>query len=150
MDTQWMPLVRTAAFVLSLMWVQAASAGLVSAGLVRLHQDPYAGTVVVYAAEPGYVAYDGPDGGHSPFAEALLRYLEAPLDVGMMLRWVRDAVLESTSGDQRPIAHVSLPGRSIYLAANPALPPSGRLPADDAEREEVPARVALTIRQPRL
>ena len=62
-----------------------------------------------------------------------------------MLRWVRDAVLELTSGSQKPIAHVSLSGRSVYLAANPALPPSKRESVEGSKQEERPVRVALTI-----
>ena len=156
MKSRYMPLSRTIAVVLSAMCIHGASATIVretpaeivdstTGGLVRVDDNRQAGTIVAYAAEPGRVAYDGPDGGHSPFATALLRYLEAPLDVGLMLRWVRDAVLESTSGDQKPMAHVDLPGRSVYLAANPASPPSTRQPQERAEQEEPPTRIALTV-----
>ena len=130
MNTRCKPFACTAVFVLSVMCAHEASAAL-----ARMHENPHAGTIVAYAAEPGRVAYDGPDGGHSPFATALLRYLEAPLDVGLMLRWVRDAVLESTSGDQKPMARVDLPGRSVYLAANPAAPSSTRQPQEWSRRE---------------
>ena len=139
MNTRCKPFACTAVFVLSVMCAHEASAAL-----ARMHENPHAGTIVAYAAEPGRVAYDGPDGGHSPFATALLRYLEAPLDVGLMLRWVRDAVLESTSGDQKPMARVDLPGRSVYLAANPAAPSSTRQPQEWSRRNP-PTRIALTV-----
>ena len=140
MNTRCKHLAGAAAVVLSVMCVRESSAGLVT-----MQEDPQAGTIIAYSAESGGLAYDGPEGGHSPFAEALLRYLEAPLDVGLMLRWVRDAVLESTSGDQRPETHLSLSGRSVYLAENPALHPSKRRPAEGVEQENEPTRVALTI-----
>ena len=140
MTSRYRCLVSTAAFAFWVVCVHGASAGI-----VRTIDNPQAGTVVVYAAEPGHVAYDGPDGGHSPFTEALLRYLEAPLDVGLMVRWVRDAVLESTSGEQKPMADVDLPRRSVYLAADPASPPSTRQPEDGAEQGEPPTRIALTV-----
>ena len=156
MKSRYMPLARTIAFVLSAMCIHGASATIVhgtpaeivdstSAGLVRVDDNRKAGTIVAYATEPGRLAYDTFGGDHSPYAEALLRYLEAPLDVGLMLRWVRDAVLELTSGSQKPVAHVSLSGRSVYLAANPALPPSKREPVEGSKQEEGPVRVALTI-----
>ena len=110
-------------------------------GLARVVADAGAGTVVAYAGAPGGVVFDAlEDSRHSPYAGALLRYIEAPLDVGLMLRWVRDAVVQLTSGQQRPVAHVSLSGRSVHLAANPTSRPS-----DGADPEDDPLRVALTI-----
>ena len=147
------------ALVLLAAFAQGASAGITlpdkgasaevtlpDAGLARVHPNAQAGTIVAYAGSPGGIVSDGRDGArNSPYAQALLRYLEAPLDVGLMLRWVRDAVLDLTSGEQEPVAHVSLSGRSVYLTANPASHPSPRKQAGGAEREEASPRVALTI-----
>ena len=120
--------------------LSAALAQGASAGLVLDHAQ--AGTIVTYAGEPGGFVADELDGArNSPYVDALLRYIEAPLDVGSVFRWVRDAVLESTSGRQNPVTRLSLSGRSVYLAANPASRPSGHEPEQGAR----PTRVALTI-----
>ena len=127
--------------------VKGCSAGttLPDAGLARAERNAWAGTIVAFAGSADGGVEDGPPGANSPFAQALLRYLEAPLDVGSMLRWIRDAVLESTSGRQKPVAHVSLSGRSVYLAAIPALHSATRTAAKGAERQTGSSRVALTI-----
>ena len=141
MNKRFKPLALVAAWMFSAMFPYGASASI-----ARIHDNPQAGTVISYAAEPGELAYDGPDGGHSPFAEALLRYIEAPLDVGLMLRWVRDAVLQSTSGKQKPVADVDLPGRSVYLAPDQSWYPFAHEPGEGAEHEEAPlSHVALVV-----
>ena len=73
------------------------------------------GTLLVYSAEEGTVAMDG-KGPNSPFAIALLRYLEEPgLEVDRMFRLVREDVLELT-GVQVPFWYGSLPSKGAYLA----------------------------------
>ena len=58
--------------------------------------EPAGETLVAYAAKESTVAADGV-GRNSPYTEALLRYLEEPdLEVGLMFRKVRDAVLAAT------------------------------------------------------
>ena len=138
MNRQYKRLARTIGWMLSAALVQTASAGIAS-----VERTTQAGTVVAYAGAPGELVSDGVR--NSPYAEALLRYLDAPLDVGSMLRSVRDSVLESTSGTQEPVAHVSLPGRSVYLAANPASRLSESPPAEETVRRADSRRVALTI-----
>lgn len=152
-------LARATALVLSAALTHGVSAGIVlpekgfsagtplrEEGLARVDAAARAGTVIAYAGAPGGVVFDAlEDSRHSPYADALLRYVEAPLDVGLMLRWVRDAVVQSTSGQQRPVAHVSLSGRSVHLAANPTSRPSERRPAEEADPGDDPLRVALTI-----
>ena len=60
-------------------------------GLARV--GPSRETLVAYAAKEGTVAEDGA-GRNSPYSAALLAYLEEPgLEVGLMFRKVRDAVL---------------------------------------------------------
>ena len=114
---------------------RAGATRSVGRGLGRV--EPAGGTIVAYAAKEGTVAADG-EGLHSPYTTALLRHLEEPgLDVGRMLRRVRDAVLAATGGRQEPVLYGSLPGRDVYLSARAAPPPD---PASGVEPEAVPAR----------
>ena len=79
---------------------------------------------MAYAAKEGTVASDG-DGRNSPYSAALLGHLAEPgLEVGLMFRKVRDAVLASTGGRQEPFVYGSLSSRGAYLAARPASPSS--------------------------
>ena len=76
-------------------------------------------TLVAYAAKEGTVAADG-EGRNSPYTTALLTHLEEPgLDVGLMFRKVRDAVLAKTGGHQEPFWYGSLSSEGAYLAALP-------------------------------
>lgn len=85
-----------------------------SAGLAPT--DPDRGTVVFYAAQHGKAALDGVD-GHSPFARALMDTLPAPgLEIGIMLRQVRDKVMQNTGNLQEPYSYGSLPGTPFYIA----------------------------------
>jgi len=78
--------------------------------------DPDRGTVVFYAQRQGEVALDGVD-GHSPFARALMDSLGQPgLEIGVMLRQVRDQVMRATGNLQEPFSYGSLPGAPFYLA----------------------------------
>ena len=78
------------------------------------------GTLLAYSAKEGTVALDGKD-RNSPYTGALLRYLEEPgLEIGLMFRKVRDAVLESTGRQQEPFAYGSLSARGAYF-----IPPTG-------------------------
>ena len=55
--------------------------------------EPSGETLVAYAAKEGTVAADG-EGRNSPYTTALLAHLEEPgLEVGLMFRKVRDAVV---------------------------------------------------------
>jgi hypothetical protein len=74
------------------------------------------GMLVVYAAKDGQVALDG-EGGHSPFARALLNELpERNIEIGMMFRKVRDAVMTDTKNKQEPHFYGSLSGVPYFLA----------------------------------
>jgi uncharacterized caspase-like protein len=78
--------------------------------------EPHAGTMVVYAARDGGVAKDGA-GDHSPFTEALLKYLGEPnLELSLLFRKVRDEVLRATDNAQEPNTYGSLPGSEFYFA----------------------------------
>jgi TPR repeat protein len=87
----------------------AGSSGLAPA-------DPDRGTVVFFAARHGQAALDGVD-GHSPFARALIDKLGEPgLEIGVMLRQVRDEVMKNTGNLQEPFSYGSLPGTPFYVA----------------------------------
>ena len=105
-------------------------------GLARV--EPAGETLVAYAAKGGSVAADG-EGRNSPYSTALLAHLEQPgLEVGLMFRKVRDAVLRTTGGRQEPFVYGSLSSKGAYLGARPrpsavtqakpAAPPSGGAP----------------------
>ena len=99
----------------------------VTRGLARVKETP-GNTMVAYATASGDVAEDG-RGRNSPFAKALLTHLETPgLEVSLLLRRVRDSVLEATAGAQRPYTYGSLGGSAIYFKA-----------AETAEPTEAPA-----------
>ena len=77
-------------------------------------------TLVAYAAAAGTTADDG-EGRNSPYTRALLAHLEEPLEIGMLFRRVRQQVLASTGGRQRPHEYQSLL-RAHYLSAAAPLP----------------------------
>ena len=82
-------------------------------GLARL--EPPEQTLVAYSAEAGTVASDG-DGRNSPYTAALLRHIEeSGLELDLMFRHVRDSVLSSTGGSQRPFTYGSLSSQGTYL-----------------------------------
>ena len=86
--------------------------------------EPSGETLVAYAAKEGTVAADG-EGRNSPYTRALLAHLEEPgLEVGLMFRKVRDAVLAETGGRQEPFVYGSLSSAGAYLAARPDPAPS--------------------------
>ena len=105
---------------------RAGATRSIGRGLARV--EPSGETLVAYAAKGGTVAADG-GGRNSPYSEALLAHMEEPgLEVGLMFRKVRDAVLASTGGRQEPFVYGSLSSRRTYLAAGPApepAPPAG-------------------------
>jgi TPR repeat protein len=81
---------------------------------------PQQGTLVVYAAKAGDVALDG-EGGHSPFARALIdRLPEKDTEIGMVFRKVRDEVMAQTQNRQEPHFYGSLPGIPYFLAGGDA------------------------------
>jgi TPR repeat protein len=84
-------------------------------GLARV--EPSAETLVAFAAREGTTASDGAVGEHSPYTTALLKYLEEPnLEINLLFRKVRDAVLASTDGAQEPFTYGSLSSREFYFA----------------------------------
>ena len=100
-------------------------------GLARV--EPAGETLVAYAAKGGSVAADGV-GRNSPYSTALLAHLEEPgLEVGLMFRKVRDAVLAATGRQQEPFVYGSLSSKGFYLSA----PPAAVTPAPGVEAEDI-------------
>lgn len=78
--------------------------------------NPERGTLVAYAARDGQVAFDGA-GGNSPFAKALVEHLpRQDVEISLMFRQVRDAVLAATGNLQEPYTYGSLSGVPFFLA----------------------------------
>jgi TPR repeat protein len=89
-------------------------------GLARI--EPDSGELVAYSARDGQEADDG-EGEHSPFTGALLRYIEEPgVELNILFRKVRGAVLAATNHNQEPYVYGSLPEELFYFRA-PAAPP---------------------------
>jgi uncharacterized protein len=85
----------------------------VDRGLVRV--EPNQNVLVAYASKDGTTNEDR-GGRNSPYAAALLTYLESPgLDINLMFRKVRDDVLLRTNRRQQPFVYGSLPNKPIYL-----------------------------------
>ena len=91
-------------------------------------------TLVAYAAAAGTTAAYG-RGRNSPYTAALLSHLETPLEIGLLFRRVRAAVLAATNGAQRPHEYHSLVGEHYLtrtLATGAAVTVSAAVPADPA------------------
>lgn len=73
------------------------------------------GTLISYATKDGAVAEDG-RGRHSPYTTALLEHLDLPLDIAVVLRRVREAVMSATGNRQQPWEYGSLVGDELVLS----------------------------------
>lgn len=77
-----------------------------SKGLAPMN--PPNGTLIAYAASPGQVAENGPDGGYSPFTDILLQTLpESNLTALDMFNQVSAAVSAQSHSHQRPFMEIS-------------------------------------------
>ncbi len=93
--------------------------------------------LVIYAAAPGQTAKDG-DGANSPFAASFAQRLVQPdLPIQLLGGLVRDDVLQSTGGEQRPFVSASITGTPVYLVTAGAKPAGGP-----------PAQIAMTTKLP--
>jgi hypothetical protein len=73
-----------------------------------------AGTLISYSTKEGEVAADG-KGKHSPYTEALLKHIEVPgVEIGLMLRKVREEVIAATKNKQVPWEYGSLLGEFYF------------------------------------
>ena len=141
MKKQHRLLIYAAALVLSVF-----SMSIAQRATAAIFPDFRPGTIVAYAGGPDGLVFDGiGDSRNSPYTEALLEYLGEHMDVGLLMRRVRDTVLELTSGRQKPVIHMSLTGESVYLAKDAGVEVSNHQTSPDAEKEEGPSRIALTI-----
>ena len=121
---------------------RAGATRSIGRGLARV--EPSGETLVAYAAKEGTVASDG-DGRNSPYSAALLGHLAEPgLEVGLMFRKVRDAVLASTGGRQEPFVYGSLSSRGAYLGVRPdSAPVTGPGPDDTEPARENTGRLVV-------
>jgi hypothetical protein len=87
--------------------------GSVSKGLAPM--DVASGTLISYATKDGNVAIDG-DGKNSPYTEALLTHLDNREDISLILRKVRQDVMNKTKGQQVPWDYGSLVGGQLILS----------------------------------
>jgi hypothetical protein len=84
----------------------------VNRGLAPIEADD---VIVIYAAAPGMVAFDGGE-ANSPFAASLAKRLPQPdLPLQLLGGAVRDDVLAATDSEQRPFVSASVTGTPIYL-----------------------------------
>lgn len=72
------------------------------------------GTLISYATRDGAVAEDG-RGRNSPYTAALLQHLDAADDIAVVLRRVRQSVMQATSNRQEPWEYGSLVGDQLVL-----------------------------------
>ena len=77
--------------------------------------DVSSGTLISYATKDGNVAIDG-DGKNSPYTEALLKHLDSREDISLILRKVRQDVMNKTKGQQVPWDYGSLVGGQLILS----------------------------------
>lgn len=74
------------------------------------------GTLISYATKDGQTAEDGVGSKNSPFTQALLAHLADPFDIGVVLRRVREKVMQATGGKQQPWEYGSLTGGELVLS----------------------------------
>jgi hypothetical protein len=114
---------------------QASRKRSLGRGLARI--EPDSGELIAFAARDGQQADDGPE-GHSPFTAGLLAHIEQPgIEVNLLFRKVRGAVMASTNNSQEPFIYGSLPEEQFFFS-----PPkekqgamSGAKPEDGAAQE---------------
>ncbi len=108
-------------------WRRGARA--VSRGLGGVDADD---VLVIYAAAPGETASDG-TGVNSPFATALAARLPQPdLPIQLLGGAVRDDVLRTTGGAQRPFVSASITGTPFYLVPRAGVATAAPQPTMDA------------------
>lgn len=111
-------------------------------GLARV--EPESGELIAYAARDGQQAADG-DGAHSPFTAALLANIEQPgVEVNLLFRKVRGAVLASTGRNQEPFVYGSLPEEQFYFNP-PAQGAAAKTPDEVAALKEKIAKMEQQV-----
>lgn len=113
----------------------ASRSSTVGTGLARM--DAAVGTFIAYATAPGDVAADG-EGRHSPFTAAMLTHLEEPgLEIGQLMRRVRDTVLDATNERQVPWDSSSLRGAPFVLNLNVTINVAPEVPPAPTQQAEI-------------
>ena len=74
------------------------------------------GTLISYATKDGGIALDGEGDTNSPFTLAILKHIDEPNDIAVILRRVRQSVINSTNSKQIPWEYGSLTGDSLILS----------------------------------
>jgi uncharacterized caspase-like protein len=74
------------------------------------------GTLISYATKDGQTASDGVGAKNSPFTLALLQHLDDQADIAVVLRKVRERVMQTTGGKQQPWEYGSLTGGELILS----------------------------------
>jgi hypothetical protein len=74
------------------------------------------GTLISYATKDGQTASDGVGAKNSPFTLALLQHIGDPADIAVVLRKVRERVMQTTGGKQQPWEYGSLTGGELILS----------------------------------
>lgn len=98
--------------------ITAGGRNLVVHGLAPMPSESHlsaSGTMIAYATKDGSVALDG-EGKHSPYTQALLKHLNDKIDISLVLRRVRQTVINNTAGRQLPWEYGSLVGDELILA----------------------------------
>lgn len=93
----------------------AAAGSAIHRGLAEVELDGY---VVIYAAAAGSVALDG--AVNSPFATTFAHWVGVQnVDLRLLAGKIRDDVIATTAGAQRPFISASLPGEAVLLTPAP-------------------------------
>jgi Caspase domain/PAN domain len=105
-------------------------------GLARMDPSRDSNSLIVFATAPGSVAEDG-IGRNSPFTEALLRHIDEPADIEVMLKRVDRDVNLATKGRQQPERLSKLKTEFQFAAKQPsgAVKPLVRPPVQVTQAE---------------
>jgi uncharacterized caspase-like protein len=95
--------------------LMASSVRGISRGLAPINVSE--GTLISYATKDGQTAEDGAGQSNSPFTQALLEHIADPADIAVVLRKVREKVMNATGGKQQPWEYGSLTGGELVLSA---------------------------------
>jgi uncharacterized caspase-like protein len=95
---------------------------------------PGGGIFIAYATDSGSIAADG-SGKHSPFTQALLRYLQQPMSIDDMFSLVTREVRLVTNYAQRPYKYASL--EAIVCLTGPCSGSSQAVPAANDPVQEI-------------
>jgi uncharacterized caspase-like protein len=95
--------------------LMASSVRGISRGLAPINVSE--GTLISYATKDGQTAEDGAGQPNSPFTQALLEHIADPADIAVVLRKVREKVMNATGGKQQPWEYGSLTGGELVLSA---------------------------------